>query len=184
MRASDGEFNAQLPVTISDQHHHLHKPEMERLTPELNSAEKQISEANLSLQELDAQLEGALLVAGSCDREYADATPSIRRLMNQGFFNKLFIAQDGTVEHAEIQEPFAGLHTGDTTVLVELRKAMALRGKGTELAATGTEGIDAPLMRRTSPCAALLSFAGGIKQKRPKPSFGPSSNYKCGDGGI
>jgi site-specific DNA recombinase len=157
----------------------LLKVEMERLTRELNSAEKQIAEANLSLQELDAQLEGALLVAGACDREYAAATPSIRRLMNQGFFNKLFIAQDGTVEDAEIQEPFAGLLTRDTTVLVELRKARAtkaLRAKGIELAATGAEGVDAPLMRRTSPSAVLLSFAGGTKQTRPKLSFGPSSN--------
>jgi hypothetical protein len=65
------------------------------------------------------------------------------RLMNQGFFIKLFIAQDGSVEDAEIQEPFAGLMTRDTTVLVELRKARAtkaLRGKGIELAATGTGG--------------------------------------------
>ena len=35
--------------------------------------------------------------------------PHVRRQLNQGFFTKLFIARDGSIERAELTEPFVSL---------------------------------------------------------------------------
>jgi hypothetical protein len=48
-------------------------------------------------------------VAGHCQRHYAAAPPPIRRQINQGFFKKLYLGQDGTVERYELTEPFRQL---------------------------------------------------------------------------
>ncbi|OGL32771.1 hypothetical protein A3E76_05510 [Candidatus Saccharibacteria bacterium RIFCSPHIGHO2_12_FULL_44_22] len=45
----------------------------------------------------------------SSENGKAKAYPSIRRMLNQGFFSKLYIDQDGSVSDGEIQEPFAHL---------------------------------------------------------------------------
>ena len=54
-------------------------------------------------------MQAALAVAGNCHQRYAQAPPHVRRQLNQGFFTKLFIARDGSVERAELTEPFASL---------------------------------------------------------------------------
>src|SRR6266540_3983568 len=51
----------------------------------------------------------SLAAAGSCQREYEAAPPSIRRQINQGFFRKLVIGPGGEVERVEMTEPFAAL---------------------------------------------------------------------------
>ncbi len=43
---------------------------------------------------------------------YLAAPPHIRRQMNQGFFTRLLIAKDGSVERYELTEPFASLLHG------------------------------------------------------------------------
>ncbi len=58
-------------------------------------------------------LQAALTVAGNCHQRYAQAPPHVRRQLNQGFFTKLFIARDGSVEQAELTEPFAQLLSPD-----------------------------------------------------------------------
>lgn len=54
-------------------------------------------------------LQATLTVADNCQQHYAQAPPNIRRQLNQGFFTKLFIDQNGSVERAELTEPFATL---------------------------------------------------------------------------
>src|SRR5207248_10148817 len=48
-----------------------------------------------------------------CHRAYVTAPEPIRRQINQGFFVKRFIAQDGSVARAELTEPFAALLAPD-----------------------------------------------------------------------
>lgn len=89
----------------------LLKIEMDRLTRERVNAEAQLRLTDATLSDYDLQLERLLKVAGDCEAHYLGAPPSIRRQMNQGLFQKLYIHQDGHVEHAEFTEPFATLLT-------------------------------------------------------------------------
>jgi len=54
-------------------------------------------------------------VAGNCHRHYEAAPDFIKRQINQGFFRKLIINTDGSVERAELTEPFAQLLAPDWT---------------------------------------------------------------------
>ncbi len=122
--------------------------------------------------------------------------------MNQGFFAKLFIAEDGSVEDAELRRLFAGLYASDSGALIRQRNARAARAlgqrgielqtAGIELTATGTDGPaygfdvlpttelktnehNKRQQRRYSLTSVLLGFTGQ-KQTRPELSFGPSLN--------
>ena len=90
----------------------LLKVEMQRLTRAMADAEQEIK-ANASLADVEQTLEDALTVAGSCYRHYETAPEFVKRQINQGFFTKLLIHQDGTVERAELTEPFTQLLTPD-----------------------------------------------------------------------
>lgn len=116
---------------------------MDRTTCEIEAAAKQIHDAAQSLEELDEQLERALTVAAACPDGYAEAAPSERRLLNQGLFVKLFIGEDGSVEHADMQDFFAGLLCRDETTEQEERNVVALPTAmrlDEALAATATDG--------------------------------------------
>lgn len=72
-------------------------------------AEREIKTANTDLASSEQTLEDALTVAGNCHRHYKAAPDYIKRQINQGFFKRLIINTDGTVERAELTEPFAQL---------------------------------------------------------------------------
>ena len=87
----------------------LLKSEMDRLTRAMAAAEKEATFARAEVADVEAVLEQALTVAGSCALHYEAAPERIRRQMNQGFFTKLWILQDGSVGLAEMTEPFEAL---------------------------------------------------------------------------
>lgn len=87
----------------------LLKQEMDRLTREMAETERCIEDATKTVDQLADTLQRALTVARRCHEHYEAAPPHVRRLLNQGFFSKLFIAQDGGVERTELTEPFATL---------------------------------------------------------------------------
>ena len=87
----------------------LLKDEMDRLTREMAEAERLTRNASKTVDELDLTLHQALMVASTCHQQYQAAPPHIRRQINQGFFTRLLIAPDGSVERAELTEPFATL---------------------------------------------------------------------------
>ena len=68
-----------------------------------------MSHQGKTVDELDLTLHQALTVASTCHQQYQAAPPHIRRQINQGFFTRLLIAPDGSVERAELTEPFATL---------------------------------------------------------------------------
>jgi hypothetical protein len=178
---------------------HVLKSEMERTTRELDTAAAQIGAAEQSLEQFDEQLERALEVARFSRESYSEALPSERRLLIQGLFEKLLIAEDGSVEDAEVQGLFAGLLSRDTTIKTDERETILPppKQKGTTMSGgepdcrlvPATEWGTRP-ERRWSPTAVLLSFQsreGNSHAKTPpKLSFGRGSNkaHQCGDGGI
>jgi Recombinase zinc beta ribbon domain len=92
----------------------LLKEEMDRLTRDMAAAKRIIKDASKTVDELEGTLQAALAVAGDCHQRYSLAPPHLRRQINQGFFTRLLIDQDGSVERAEMTEPFAQLLIGDT----------------------------------------------------------------------
>lgn len=91
--------------------------EMQRLTRELAEADTEIAAAKASTVDVEKKLAHALVAAEHCERAYLTAPSSIRRQINQGFFVKLFIDEDGEVARAELTEPFATLLDGRTNVV-------------------------------------------------------------------
>ena len=83
--------------------------EMKRLTRELAAADTEIKAAQVSTADVEATLNQALIAASHCEQAYLIAPDHVKRQINQGFFEKLFIDEDGTVERAEMTEPFAAL---------------------------------------------------------------------------
>jgi hypothetical protein len=55
---------------------------------------------------VEATLALALSAAAHCEVAYLTAPDAIRRQINQGFFERLLIGEDGSVERAELTEPF------------------------------------------------------------------------------
>jgi site-specific DNA recombinase len=82
---------------------------MQRLTRELAEAETQIKTAKVATSEVEDTLSRALVAASHCERAYLTAPGHVKRQINRGFFEKLYINQDGLVEHAALTEPFAAL---------------------------------------------------------------------------
>lgn len=149
------------------------KREMTRLTRELHDADKLAQSVTRSQEELMRLLNAALALCQHCYELYETVERREQRMFNQGFFTKLSIAQDGSVQHAELQEPFAQLLARDETVTIEHSPdpvVKALGHSGLELAATGTDGAshelglhsrgqrEAAERARCSASAVLLSF--------------------------
>jgi site-specific DNA recombinase len=103
--------------------------EMNRLTRELAEADTEIAAAKTTNRDVDATLAVALQAASRCQVAYLTAPSPIRRMINQGFFRKLFIGEDGTVERAELTEPFAALL--DMGEIFEMRTGTAPDGHAT-----------------------------------------------------
>lgn len=160
---------------------------------------QQITAAEVSRGALISKFERALQISAACHGYYMTASAKVRRLMNQGFFSKIFLAEDGTVEDAELHDIFAGLFARDSFTMIQNRKARAkqmLAGRGIELTATGTDGRgvgsrallavashdeeqDVQGRSRYSPTSVLLSLAGD-QRPRPELSFGPGSTSTFG----
>ncbi len=83
--------------------------EMKRLTRALAEAEVQIKVAKVSTADVEDTLSRALVAASHCERAYLTAPDHVKRQINQGFFEKLYIREDGTVERAAMTEPFTAL---------------------------------------------------------------------------
>ena len=97
----------------------LLKTEMDRLTAERADAERELANAEAGIADLENQLARALAAVGNCAASYATAPPAVRRLMNQGFFTKLYLDTDGSVERADMAAPFAQLHDKGTCRVTE-----------------------------------------------------------------
>jgi site-specific DNA recombinase len=83
--------------------------EMQRFTRALAEADAEIAAAKTSTSDVEATLDAALNAAAACQATYLAARPHIRKQINQGFFKRLLIGEDGSVARAELTEPFGPL---------------------------------------------------------------------------
>ena len=135
---------------------------MKRLTRELAEAEVQITAAKATTKDVEATLDRALAAARHCERAYLTAPDHIRRQINQGFFVKLFIGEDGSVERAELTEPFAAL-LEDGRVIQAVREM-----DGQDVTTNAQDGPGAPdpdetnedATNRVRPSGVLLATLG------------------------
>ena len=162
------------------------KSEMDRLTRALNAAERDLAEGSQSRAEVKKVLDQALEAIKTCHRVYGKAKthPSIRRMLNQGFFSKLYIDEDGSVSDGEIQEPFAHLVAHLSTVFIDKRRSRVRyiqQERVVELERTGTDNLSnraaMTLVRdiEANDLATLLSF-DRHKQNRPTLTGGSGLN--------
>ena len=83
--------------------------EMQRLTRELKEADLEIAAAKSTNHEVETTLDAALKAATNCQGAYASAPDHIRKQINQGFFEKLFIGEDGGIARAVFTKPFQAI---------------------------------------------------------------------------
>ena len=86
----------------------LFEDELARIRKERAGAEKTIDRLQTDYEELLANLETALKLAGDMGCAYALAGPTVRRLLNQAFFKQLRISEEDVAE-AVITEPYEQL---------------------------------------------------------------------------
>lgn|GEM_PF-3463108 len=128
---------------------------MNRLTRELTEADVQIKTAKVTNTTIQATLDAALAAASNCQHAYLGAPGHVRRQINQGFFERLLIGDDGSVAHAKLTEPFAALLDGDRVVADEMGDTV----RNAQDVQDGRETEKVP-DARTSPSGVFLTTYG------------------------
>uniref|UniRef100_UPI0037C87DAC recombinase family protein n=1 Tax=Mycolicibacterium sp. TaxID=2320850 RepID=UPI0037C87DAC len=119
------------------------KREMDRLTRELAETEMRARAVTQTQEQLTRQLDTALDIATHCYALYENATKRERRMFNQGFFTRLYVGADGSIDRAELQEPFVQLMARDADTIVRRADHPVHAPENAflgDLAATGTDG--------------------------------------------
>ena len=86
----------------------LLKSEQARLTGEIDQLQAALKVTFASEQRLEANADGAVALLSNCHRAYEEMGDHERRLMNQAFFKKVCVTEEG-VTSWEYEEPFASL---------------------------------------------------------------------------
>ncbi len=83
----------------------LFRQEQNRITSELENAKRQLAAVSVAFDVIEQNITRALDLAADCHAAYVAANPTVRRLFNQAFFDKLYVHDDGDVTH-DLAEPF------------------------------------------------------------------------------
>lgn len=134
--------------------------EMQRLTRALAEAEGEIKAANTTSSEVEATLAAALAAASKCEQAYLSAPEPVRRQINQGFFEKLLIGEDGSVEWAELTEPFRALLDHGQTVTCATAAETDVRPAQLNQDATNEAHTD---MNRPRPSPTVQRVLGDVR---------------------
>jgi site-specific DNA recombinase len=86
----------------------LLKSEQQRIADEIATVKGRLAAAHACLDQMKATVNHAVREAENCHRAYVDSSPEGRRLMNQAFFNRVLVTEEGVVGW-EYNEPFAAL---------------------------------------------------------------------------
>ncbi len=124
----DGYYAGAIPIDLM-------KREQGRLSTELNGAAGRLSALTSEFDVVEANLDLAINLAATWHGAYVRATDVERRLLNQAIFEKLFIAEDGSVVH-DFADPF-DLLLGHTVV-----RSVVERIDQTELTPEQSQVID------------------------------------------
>ena len=118
--------------------------EQERIGRELNSLQAQALAVNGSVERIEGHVAAAVALASDCHTAYDQSKPQGRRLMNEAFFKRVWVTEEGVVGW-EYNQPFEALMTrhGKPALMVapevagdtipydgDLRSAYQRRGPG------------------------------------------------------
>ncbi len=85
--------------------------EQQRLEAEKLQAQRLLEAAELHAQDIETSLDGALAKTKTPRATYLASTPLERRLLNQTFFKRILVGDEGTIESAELTPVYAALST-------------------------------------------------------------------------
>ena len=85
--------------------------EQQRLEVEKLQAQRLLEAAELHAQDIETSLDGALAKTRTPHATYLASTPLERRLLNQTFFKRILVGDEGTIESAELTPVYAALST-------------------------------------------------------------------------
>ena len=85
--------------------------EQQRLEAEKLQASRLLEAAELHARDIETALDGALAKTKTPRATYLASTPLERRLLNQTFFKRILVGEDGTIESAELTTVYAALAT-------------------------------------------------------------------------
>lgn len=85
--------------------------EQQRLETEKLQAQRLLDAAELHARDIESALDGALAKTRTPHATYLASTPLERRLLNQTFFKRILVGDDGTIESAELTPIYAALST-------------------------------------------------------------------------
>ena len=86
----------------------LLKAEQARITSEMEHARRRLSALSAEFDVVEANLNVAIEFAKHCQQAYLAAEPTVRRLLNQAIFEKLYVYEDREVT-SDMSEPFRTL---------------------------------------------------------------------------
>ena len=101
------------------------KAEMARLTRETSTAGRRLEAAQTKWGDVQATLDKALDLAGTCHQHYQQAPDPIRRQLNQGFFKEIYIGRDGDVARVKLTDAFSLLLADDLLDRIEAERTEA-----------------------------------------------------------
>lgn len=84
----------------------LLKQEQTRISGRLTVISRRLDGADTEHARVQAKLQTCIAYLQNCHAAYLNAPPTVRRQLNQAFFDKIYVDEDGTVRFG-VAEPFA-----------------------------------------------------------------------------
>ena len=83
--------------------------EQRRLEDEKLQAQRLLEAAELHARDIESHLDGALATTKTPHATYLASSPMERRLLNQTFFKRILVGEDGTIEDVELTPVYAAM---------------------------------------------------------------------------
>jgi hypothetical protein len=90
--------------------------EQRRLEGEKHQAQQLLEAAEMHASDIETALDGALAKTKTPHATYVASTPLERRLLNQTFFKRILVGEEGTIESAELTTVYAALATWEPSL--------------------------------------------------------------------
>jgi site-specific DNA recombinase len=90
--------------------------EQQRLEAEKHQAQRLLEAAELHASDIETALDGALAKTKTPHATYVASTPLERRLLNQTFFKRILVGEEGTIESTELTTVYAALATWEPSL--------------------------------------------------------------------
>lgn len=90
--------------------------EQQRLEAEKHQAQHLLEAAELHANDIETALDGAFAKTETPHATYLSSTPLERRLLNQTFFKRILVGDEGTIKGAELTTVYAALATWEPSL--------------------------------------------------------------------